>query len=148
MQKYSDGSDSDYSPRASKNKEEAKEDIFTSESAVITYFVEKYPDEEDLEENIELIFGNIDTVRIKAAKNMDKAARPWGITAELLREILQAKEKLDKNVVQPVKEVQQISVFELTEENQLLYVYIKDLIKNDLELENEMQLESLMRSND
>ena len=71
-------------------------DVFPSDDALILHFVLKYPDVEDLDETIQddILGEEFESVKEMASKKIEKVAKRLGLSADLLREIIDAKQKM------------------------------------------------------
>ena len=117
---------------------------------MIVRFVQQYPDVDDLDETIQddILGDNFESVKAMAEKKADKVAKRMGLTVELLREIIDAKQKMldrdEEKVAGKKPKVGSGSIFAKNEGTQKNYKFLKDLLAGDYNIQNEFELENFI----
>jgi hypothetical protein len=130
-------------------------DVFPSDDALILHFVQKYPDVEDLDETIQddILGEEFESVKEMASKKIEKVAKRLGLSADLLREIIDAKQKMIEKEQEKIsgknkKQGTSGSIFSKNEGTQKNFKFLKDLLKDDYTIQNEFELENFIKRND
>ena len=118
------------------------------------HFVQKYPEVDDLDETIQddILGEEFESVKEMANKKIEKIAKRLGLSADLLREIIDAKQKMidneNKQDAGKKGSAASGSIFSKNEGTQKNFKFLKDLLKDDYPIKNEFELENLIVKND
>ena len=130
-------------------------DIFPNDEALVLHFVSKYPDYDDLEVTIteDILGEEFEGVKKKAAQNLERKARQLSIAPDMLQEIIDAKDKMNKAAPgsgggAKAGSKDSGSIFDKNDETRQHFQFLKELLAPDYILSNHFELENFIAKND